>query len=150
MSFLFGSVATVSLYDVYLVLGLGLVVLVSVVLLSKGLFLISLDEELAQAQGVPVELYNYALMILTSIVVVLSIQIVGALLIGALLVIPVITALQLRRGFWITAVCSILFSVCATLIGLVVSYFFAIPSGGSIVLAAIGVFLLTLSTVKNS
>jgi zinc transport system permease protein len=82
--------------------------------------------------------------------VAISIRIVGVLLIGALMVIPVISAMQYSKGFRATLLLSILFSLVSVIVGLFASYYFNLASGGAIVLAALIIFILSLTFVKKS
>ncbi|GFP26416.1 zinc transport system permease protein, partial [Candidatus Hakubella thermalkaliphila] len=88
LSFLFGSITTVLTSDLYLIGGLGVVILSTMYLVYKELFFIAFDEEAAKVAGLPVEKLSLLLMILSALTVALSIRIVGVLLIGALTVIP--------------------------------------------------------------
>ena len=102
--FLFGSIATVSSNDL-LVMGITALIVVGVVVLFfRELFFVSFNEELAEANGLPVARYNMLTVVLAAITVSLSIRIIGVLLIGALMVIPVVTALQFRKSFQATFV----------------------------------------------
>ena len=123
---------------------LGAVVLATVILLFKELVSISLDEEMAEAGGLPVRILNLVFVILAAIMVSVSIRVVGVLLIGALMVIPVSAAIQLRTGFKKTLFIAIGISLFSVVTGLLVSDFLAISSGGTIVLVALGIFLLSL------
>ncbi len=149
-SYLFGSISTVSESDLYFIGALGIVVLCAVFCLFKELFFVSFDEELAQANGLNVKVFNRILVILAAITVSLAMRIVGILLIGALMVIPVITAMQYGKSFKKTLLLSVLFSLIAVIIGLVVSYYANIASGGTIVLIALMLFLISLFLNKRS
>lgn len=147
--YLFGSISTVSQTDVWVIVALGILVFLNVVLLYKELFFISFDEELAQASGLPVRRLNFAIVLLAAVTVALSIRIVGVLLIGALMVIPVISAIQYGRGFRATLILSVVFSLLSVLVGLFTSYYFNLASGGAIVLVALIIFLLSLAVSKK-
>lgn len=149
-TYLFGSIATVSRSDVWVTVLLAIVVFFNVVLLYKELFFISLDEDLAQASGLPVHRLNLTIVFLAAITVALAIHIVGVLLIGALMVIPVIAAMQYGRGFRTTLIYSVIFSVTSVIMGLFASYYFDIASGGAIVLIALGIFLVSLLVTKKT
>jgi zinc transport system permease protein len=154
-SVLFGSIATVTTTDVQLILILGLGVLTIIALLYRQLFCISLDEELAITSGLPVEQLNQVLVVLAAVIVSLSMRIVGVLLVGALMVIPVIAAMQWRRSFLQTLLLSVANSLFSVVAGLVTSYHLGWASGGTIVLIAICIFLMsmlgrtTLFALKN-
>lgn len=143
-SLLFGSITTVSATDLVTIALLGLLVIVTIILSFRRLFHLSLDADLAEASGIRTGALNSLLLLLTAFTVGLSIQVVGVLLIGALLVIPVLSALQLARSFRQAAFLSLVCSLLSVLIGLFASAFLNLPSGGSIVLAALGVFVVCL------
>lgn len=149
-SFLFGSISTVSQLDLSVVLILGVTVIIIILLLYKEFFFSSFDEELAKANGLPVRALNRILIMLTAVTVALAMRIVGVLLIGALMVIPVITAMQFGRGFRATIITSILFSAAAIFIGLFASYYLDLASGGTIVMVSILLFLPSLVVRKGS
>ena len=139
-SILFGSITTVTGDDVLLITCLGIVVLLIVLFLRRRLFCIALDEDLAASGGIPVRLLNTILLILAAVTVSLCMRTVGVLLVGALMVIPVISAMQLQQSFKRTLLLSIAFSLLAVLIGLTVSFYAGLSSGGTIVLTAIVIF----------
>ncbi|MBI5753779.1 metal ABC transporter permease [Candidatus Peregrinibacteria bacterium] len=138
---LFGSIATVTTLDLQLILGLGVVVLFTIFFLYRQLFAISLDEELATVSGLPVTRLNRILVILAAIIVSLSMRIVGILLVGALMVIPVIAAMQYKKSFFATFIISIIISLFSVISGLFVSYYLGWASGGTITLIAITIFV---------
>ncbi|MBI5787653.1 MAG: metal ABC transporter permease [Candidatus Schekmanbacteria bacterium] len=148
LSFLFGSISTVSVNDLYFIVSLCLLVLATITGFYKELFLVSLDEELAAANGIKIKTFNLTLIILAAISVSLSIKIVGALLIGALMTIPVMTAIQFRCSFRETLLLSILFSLLSVVSGLFLSYYLGWASGGTIVIVALLIFLLSLVAEK--
>lgn len=149
-SFLFGSISTVATDDIWLIITLGGFVLVSVFLFYKELFLTSFDEELARTNGIKTQWLNFLLVILAAITVSLAMRIVGILLIDALMVIPVITAMQYKKGFKTTLLLAVLFSFLSVLSGLYLSYYFNLASGGTIVIVGLIWFLITLGiTHKN-
>lgn len=143
-SFLFGSITTVTATDVMTIGILGSAVFVLILLLYKEFFFISFDEELAQANGLRVRAYNSLLVVLAAVTVSLAMRIVGVLLIGALMVIPVITGMQLARSFKQGVVFSIIASLFSVFAGLILSYYFNLASGGTIVVVALILFIASL------
>lgn len=139
-SYLFGSIATTTPLDLILVAVLSCVVLLAVWRMYPQLFLIALDEELAAAHGVPVRKYTSILALLAGITIGLSLRIVGALLIGALMTLPVIAALQLRLSFAQSMFAAIGFAVAAVFAGLTAAYYLDLAPGGSIVLVLVSCF----------
>ncbi|PIW36550.1 MAG: metal ABC transporter permease [Candidatus Kerfeldbacteria bacterium CG15_BIG_FIL_POST_REV_8_21_14_020_45_12] len=150
LSFLFGSITTVTSTDLYFILILGAVTILTIVLLYKELFLISFDQELARANGLPVRLLNNLIVVLAAITVALSMRIVGALLIGALMVIPVVAAVQARRSFVQTILISIVIAALSVFFGLIFSYYFDLASGGTIVLHTLAFFALSLLFTRKT
>ena len=149
-SYLFGSISTVSTSDLWVTIGLAIAVFFAVILLYKELFFSSFDAELAEASGLPVKALNLTIVILAAIAVALSIRIVGVLLIGALMVIPVISAMQYGRGFRTTLFFSVAFSLFSVIVGLFASYYFNLASGGAIVLIALAIFAVSLFITKKT
>jgi len=142
-SYLFGSIATVSQVDLMLISALAAVIILALALVYKELFLVSFDEELAEVNGVNAKIVNLVLIVLAAITVSLSIRIVGILLIGALMVIPVVTAIQLSKSFKQVLTISVVVSLLSVISGLFISYYFDLASGGTIVAIALLFFLLS-------
>lgn len=143
-SYLFGSVTTVSPADVSTVLALGAVVLIAVVACYKEFFLLGLDEELAASGGLRRGWFNGLLAVLAGVTIALSLRIVGALLVGALMVVPVLAASRFGLGFRRTHVLGVVLSIFSVVIGFFLSYALDLAAGGTIVGTAIAVFLLAL------
>lgn len=142
--YLFGTITTTSSGDLVVFAILAAVVLTVTVLLGPALFAVSNDDEFARALGLPVMALNLLLAALTALTVVVSMRVVGVLLVSALMVVPVATAQLLARSFRATFVIGIGVALVSAVSGVVVSYYAHLPSGGTIVLIAIGLFVLTL------
>jgi zinc transport system permease protein len=140
-NYLFGSIVTVTEQDVYLIGALAVVVAAVLALFYKELVFITFDEESARVSGIPTKRINTILILLTALTVSLAIPIVGILLITALIVIPVITALQFRKGFARTLIVAEFISLSSVLSGVVISYHLDLAAGGTIVLIMLAVFL---------
>jgi zinc transport system permease protein len=149
VSVLFGSITTVLTMDAWVIGLFGLCVLIIVLRWFKVLFLVSYDEELAKANGLPVRFLNALLVILAAITVSLSIRIVGTLLVGALMVIPVLTATQFKKSFKTTFFLALGASVVSVVVGLFASFYLNLPSGGAIVLTALVLFVGSLVWPKS-
>lgn len=149
-SYLFGSIATVSANDLYLMAGCGIIICALIYLLFKRFFIVAYDEELSQANGLPIKLLNFTLMILAAVTISISMRIVGALLVGALMVIPVLAATQFGKSFKTTFVYSLGVSVLAVTTGLFASFYLNLPSGAAIVLTSLLLFALSLVLNKKS
>ncbi len=150
LSVLFGSITTVNPLDLYFISALGILVIISITAFYKELFLASLDQDLAKASGINVRFYNLLTVIIAAITVSLAMRIVGVLLIGALMVIPVLTAMQFGRGFKATIGIAVVFSLIAMVTGLVISYYFDLASGGTVVLVSLLFFIPSLLIKKGS
>ena len=147
-NYLFGSILTVKQSDVYIILGVGIVVLISVLLLYKELIYITFDEEAARVGGIPTKFINNIFIVLAALTVALAIPIVGILLISALIVIPVVAALQLKKSFWKTLILAEVFSIISVFMGILASFYLNLPAGGAIVLTTLIIFVLTLFWLK--
>ncbi|MEK7615043.1 MAG: metal ABC transporter permease [Patescibacteria group bacterium] len=142
LNYLFGSILTVTNQDLILISVIGLITLITTALLWPLFFSVSLDEETAEAHGLPIRALNRTLAVLGAATVAISINIVGVLLIGALMVIPVLTSMKLRLGFFLTWAWAVVSSVISVILGLLLSYTFNLASGGVIVLVAIFFFMM--------
>ncbi len=144
-SYLFGSITTVQDLDVTIIAIVGVVVGAILVVLYKELFFLSFDEEVAIVQGISAKVLNGVLMIMTAVTVTLSMRIVGALLVGALMVIPVIAAMHIARSFRATIFYAVGIGFASVWIGLFAAYYLNIPAGGAIVLTSL-LFLIASLT----
>lgn len=147
-SYLFGSIVTVSIGDVYLIASLAVVTGIVLFIFYKELLYTTFDEESAKVSGISTEKINIVLIVLTSLVVSLAIPIVGVLLISALIVIPVITALQLGRNFLGTIIWAEFFSLISVVGGIFVAFYFNLSTGGTIVLIMLAVLVLVFFSRK--
>lgn len=143
LSYLFGSLTTVTAQDVLVLVIITILVLLFLLFFYRELFLLALDEDLAQVSGVRVKLLANAFMILAALTVTAALQMVGVLLIGALMVVPVLTAMQWRRSFRSTLLLSVIFSFCSVVTGFFLAFYGNLASGGAIVIVAVLFFALT-------
>lgn len=141
-SYLFGSITTTTPQDLLVFTVLGTVVLLVALFMGPRLFAVSNDEEYARASGMPVLGLNVLLAVLTSTTVVVSMRVVGLLLISALMIIPNAVAQLVGRSFRGSLVVAVSVGVVVSVVGTAGSYYTGTPSGGSIVLLAIAVFLV--------
>jgi len=140
MSYLFGSILTVSSSEIWLMLALAIVIILFFTFFYRTILYISFDEDFARTSNLPVNLFNYLLMILISLTIVLNIRVVGIILILSLLTIPQATANVLTREFGRMMVYSVGFAFLASFIGLLISYFADIPSGATIIFTQVILF----------
>lgn len=143
-SYLFGSVLTVSAFDMGAILVLSIVSVLVLVLLYNQLVYIAYDEEAARVVGVRVQLINYIFSILVASAISISIRVVGVLVLSSMIALPVATALQLRLGFRRTLLFSVLFSIVDILAGLVASYQLNVAPGGFTALVSVALLLLVM------
>ncbi len=142
-SFLFGSIVTVSISEVAIVLGIGLLSILLIVLFYRKLVYLAFDEAAARVSGLSVGALNMLLAVLTALTIAVSMRIVGILLVSAMMVIPVACALPWRRGFGQTMLLAVLAAVVAVVTGLTLSFYVDLAPGGAIVLAAALLFALS-------
>ncbi len=143
-SYLFGSILSVSEEDVITIFIFGTLSLGVLLLYTKELYFIAYDEEVAKVSGIKVKFLNFLLVTVVAIIIALSIRVVGSLLIGALMVIPTISALQFKLNFFKTSLLSLLFAILSVICGMTFSYYLSLPSGATIVLSVLIIFILSL------
>lgn len=142
MSYLFGSIVTVSPLDVKVIVVLAAVVLLTMRYIFKELFFITFDEEAAIVSGLPVKNINLIIALLIALTVSISMRIVGVLLVAALMIVPVAASLQISASFRRTIANAILISEISVISGLLSSFYLNLASGGTIVLSAVLLFVL--------
>jgi zinc transport system permease protein len=145
MGYLFGDILAVTPTDLLWIYGGGAAVLAVTIALWPRLVSITVHEELAQAEGLPVGALRLALMLLVAVVIVVAMKIIGVLLITALLIIPAAAARAFARSPEQMAVLAAVLGALAVLGGLGASLRWDTPSGPSVVVAAAALFLLTLA-----
>ena len=143
-SYLFGSILSVSTTEVWTIFIVGIPALFLLAYFYKELYFVAFDEEVAKASGIPVTLLNFMLVSIVAVIIALSIRIVGTLLVGALMVIPTVAALRYRLGFSATVALSVLFGLFSVMAGMMLSYTFSLPSGATIVLCVLLIFVVSL------
>ncbi|MCU1357644.1 MAG: ABC-type Mn2+/Zn2+ transport system, permease component [Acidimicrobiales bacterium] len=141
-SYLFGAITTTSQGDLVVFAALSLAVLAVTHGLGRYLFAVSNDEEYATASGLPVLTLNLLLAIVTAVTVVVSMRVVGLLLISALMILPIAAAQLLAGSFRGTVLVGTAIGVVSSVAGVGTSYYTDTPSGGTIVLFAIAIFVL--------
>lgn len=141
-SYLFGSLSTVSSEDITAIAILAAFVVLVTVGLRRQLFAVSQDEEFARVTGLPVRALNLLIAVTAAVTVTVAMRVVGLLLVSALMVVPVAAAQQLTKSFRATFVLAVATGITVTLAGTATSYYQDVPPGATIVLYAIGVFVL--------
>jgi zinc transport system permease protein len=146
-AYLFGAITTTSTADLVTFAVLAGAVLLTAAVLAPRLFAVSNDPEYARAVGLPVVALNLTLAVLTAVTVVVSMRIVGLLLISALMILPNAIAQQVCHSFRSSLILAIGTGVVVSVAGVSTSFYASTPSGGTIVLFAVGLFLLVALVV---
>ena len=133
MSYLFGNILTVGATDLYLLLGLCIVMLGFFTLQFKHILYIAFDEEYARARRLPVNMVKYIMISLVALTIVFNIRVVGVILVISLLTIPQTIANMFVKRFFEIMLLSVLIALLGTVSGLILSYLFDIPSGAAII-----------------
>ena len=147
LSFLFGDILAVSKIDIAVIYGGGAIVIIILVLIWRPFFAATVSNDLAEAEGMHPRRTNVVFMLLMALVIAISMKIVGVLLITALLIIPAATARSLARGPEQMAIFASVIGAFAVIGGLCGSLQWNTPSGPSIVVAALILFLIGLLPV---
>ena len=141
-NYMFGSILAMSKSDVRLSVVLSVVVFVLFVAFYNKIFAITFDETFAKATGTKTKRYNMLIAFLTAIMIVLGMRMMGAMLISSLIIFPGLTAMRVCKNFKSVIVCASVVSVLCFCVGITTSYVYGTPTGASIVLANVVMFLL--------
>ncbi|HEX9712375.1 MAG TPA: metal ABC transporter permease [Actinomycetota bacterium] len=143
IGYLFGSVFTVAPSEVWLIAGLGVVIVVAIAVTGPALFAIVVDEESARVAGLPVDRLNALLAILVALTIVVAMRVVGVLLVAALMVLPVGASQVLARSFRATILGASAVGVGSVVVGLTLARAQGdLQPGGTIVLVAAAAFVI--------
>lgn len=144
---LFGatSILTLQPFEVWLCIGLSLAVVAVFILFYHKIFAVTFDETFAQATGVRASLYNLLIAVVIAVIIVLAMNLVGSLLISALVIFPALAAMRVFKSFLSVTICAAVFSVVCALAGILVAVIAGTPVGSTIVAAnLIGFFLFSV------
>lgn len=143
-STLFGStsILTLTRTEVWLCAGLSVLVVVIYILFYNKIFAITFDESFARATGTKAELYNLLIALVIAVIIVLAMNLVGSLLISALVIFPALSAMRVFKSFKAVTVCSAALSVFCSLAGILISILGGTPVGSTIVAVDIVVFFV--------
>lgn len=141
---LFGStsILTLSDFDVKLCIVMSIVVVVFYVFFYNKIFAITFDENFAKATGVRAGVYNVSMAVIIAIIIVLAMNLVGSLLVSALIIFPALSAMRIFKNFKAVVVCSAIFGVVCAVIGLFIAMIFDPPVGSTIVAVDLVGFLI--------
>jgi zinc transport system permease protein len=151
-NYLFGTILAMAKEDVYLSISLSVTVLVLFILFYNKLFAITFDETFAKAAGIKTGLYNMLIAFLTALTIVLGMRIMGAMLISSLIIFPALSSMRLFKKFRSVTICAAVISILCFFTGVVISYIYATPTGASVVMINIIVFVLfwLIENIRNS
>ena len=143
-STLFGSVSilTITTGEMWLCVGMSVLVIALFLLFYNKIFAVTFDEDFAEATGTKAGLYNGVISVMIAVIVVLAMELVGSLLISALVIFPALSAMRVFRSFRSVIVCSAVISVTCAVLGILVSIQLDTPIGSTIVMADIAAFIL--------
>jgi zinc transport system permease protein len=145
MTFLFGSILTVSLHDIWLLLALNLIMGLFFLLFFRSILYIAFDPEFAKTQRIPVKTFSYILKGFIALTIVLSIRMVGIILLISLLTIPPTTANLFSKKFKVIILLSIAIGFLGAVGGLFLSYNLNVPSGATIIMVLVAIFAVAKS-----
>ena len=141
---LFGSTSIMTLRgsDVWLCVGLSVAVIGFFVIFYNKIFAVTFDEGFATSSGVRVRAYNFLIAAISGVVIVLAMKLVGALLISSLIIFPALSAMRVFRSFRSVILCSAVISVVGSLTGLLIALLMSTPTGASVAVVHIVIFLV--------
>ena len=143
-STLFGStsILTLTKTEVWLCIGLSIVVVASFLLFYNKIFAVTFDETFAKAVGTNVERYHLLIAVVIAVIIVLAMNLVGSLLISALIIFPALSAMRLCKNFRAVTICSVVLSVSCAALGILISVLAGTPVGSTIVAVDLTAFIL--------
>lgn len=143
---LFGStsILTLSKTDVWLCGALAIIVTLIFIVFYHKIFAVTFDEGFACATGINAKTYNTIIAVVTAVVIVLAMNLVGSLLVSALIIFPALSAMRLFKSFFSVIISSALISVICSVLGILIAILFGTPVGSTIVVADIAVFVLSV------
>lgn len=148
-AYLFGSVVSINKADNYLSIGLSLLILLMAIKYYREFFFIAFDEKAAKLSGININKMNFIFLFMTAITVAIASRVVGALVVSSLMVLPVALAMRLSKSYKQTIIYSMISSLVFMWLGLILSYYFDLRPGGTIVLTAVFSYLLSFVFVKS-
>ncbi len=149
-STLFGSTSILTLTptEVYLCVGLSVFVVAVFILLYNRIFAVTFDEDFSKATGTNADFYNFIIAIIIAVIIVLAMNLVGSLLISALVIFPALSAMRIFKSFKSVTVFSAVLSVFCSLLGILTAVFAGTPVGSTIVAVDIVAFIICFAVGK--
>lgn len=149
-NYLFGSILSTTKWDVYISIGVFIVVVGLFIIYYNKIFSVTFDETFARATGTNTNAYNMLIALLTALVIVVGMRIMGAMLISCLVIFPALTSMRVFRSFKSVVISSAIISVLCFVIGMIISFLLPeLPSGATIVAVNL-VFFLIFSIIGYS
>ncbi len=141
---LFGSTSILTLtpWEVWVCAVLSVVVVIAFVLFYNKIFCVTFDEDFAKATGTKAGIYNLIISVIIAVIIVLAMNLVGSLLISALVIFPALSAMRVFKSFKSVTVCSAVLSVCCSALGILISVLAGTPVGSTIVAVDIAAFFI--------
>lgn len=132
---LFGStsILTLTTLDVWLCVVLSIVVVAIFIFFYNKIFAVTFDEDFARATGINAGAYNLLIAVVIAVIIVLAMNLVGSLLISALVIFPALSAMRVFKNFKAVTICSAIFSVCCSVVGILIAILGGTPVGSTIV-----------------
>lgn len=151
-STLFGSfsIITLSISEVAVCITLSLVVIALFIIFYNRIFSVTFDESFATASGIRASVYNLFIAVVTAVIIVLAMNLVGSLLISALVIFPALSAMRVMKTFKSVVICATVISVLCALVGIFLAIIFSTPVGPTIVVCDIIAFLICFLIGKIS
>src|SRR5699024_4691706 len=122
----------ISRFEVYMIIVISVIVLLTFIFLYKELFYVSMDEKAAKLAGIPVNTVNLIFTILTAITVSIAARTIGALIVSSMVVVPVVVGMEIGKSYKQTVIYSIISGVLSMISGLFISYYGELKPGGTI------------------
>ena len=141
-NYLFGSILSISDVEVIISIILSIVVILLYLFSYNKIFAITFDEKFAKSIGIKTNIYNMIFASLCSIVVVLGMRLMGSLLISSLIIFPTLSSMQLFKKFKSVVISSVIISIFTFIIGLILSFVFSTPTGATVVIVNIVLFII--------
>ena len=141
-NYLFGSILSISKSDVIISIILSILVILLYIFSYNKIFALTFDEKFAKSIGIKTNLYNIIFASLCSVVVVLGMRLMGALLISSLIIFPTLSSMQVFKKFKSVVISSVVISIFAFIVGLIISYLIATPTGATIVIVNLIIFVI--------
>lgn len=143
MSYLFGDILSVTYADILLIFVISLASFVIIFCLFNEITLTSIDEEWAKVKGLKTRLFNYLFILILSLTIIIGAKIVGIILVSALVVMPSASSINIAKSLRQTFILSIVFGISSVILGISISYFLNLPSGPTIIIVLLVIFMIT-------